>query len=256
MPIWKNGALSTTSGGRPKAGASCSATSSGWSVTTVLKICTCSSSSSNLSPAAARTTSIFSSIASAAVGGHRLGVDLAPDDLRVDADDVGLLGGEREDLRPAAADHDRDRRVRLGHGVDLGDLVVLALERERAVAPQPLHDPDRLAQALDPGERVVLVDAGDGVVLLRPAGAHAEREPALAEQVDRGALLGEHAPGCGSRRRRRAGRPGSSSSHRPRPSAPAPRRAGSRSGRPSGSWRSRGPPPGGRCRSTPWPSRP
>ena len=47
-------------------------------MTTVLKICTCSSSSSNRSPAAARTASTFSSIASAAVVAIDSGLILRP----------------------------------------------------------------------------------------------------------------------------------------------------------------------------------
>ena len=121
VPIWKNGAPSSTSGGSPNAGPSCSADLLGpvgdhrlEDLHLQLEL---------VEPVAGRRADGVDLLVDG-VGGrrrHRLGVDLAADDLRVDADDVGLLGGQGQDLRPAAADHDRDRRDRLGHGVDLGD---------------------------------------------------------------------------------------------------------------------------------------
>ena len=172
-------------------GASCSATSCGWSVTTVLKICTCSSSSSNLSPAAARTASIFSSTASAAVVAIDAGLMLRPTIFGLIPTMSASCAARARIFGPPPPIMIGMRRVRLRHGVDLGDLVVRAREGERAVGPQTLHDLNRLAEPGDACQRVVLVDAGDGVVLLRPAGADPERETPLAEQIDGGALLGE-----------------------------------------------------------------
>ena len=154
----------------------------------------CSSRSSKRAPAASRTQPTFSSVAS---GRHRLrrvgrGA-VARTQVRVDADDLRLARREREDLRRAAADEERHRLLhRLRHAVELGDLVVLAVERERARREQPLHDRDRLREPRDAHARTVERDAGLLVVGGHPARADAELEAAVGEQVERRHLARAH----------------------------------------------------------------
>jgi hypothetical protein len=104
----------------------------------------------------------------------------------------GLLGGQREDLLATAADDDRDLRHGLGLPVDLAHPVVLAVVGELPLTPEAAHDVDGLAQALDAGVGIGLVDARDGIVVLQPAGADGHDEAPVGQQVDGGRLLGEH----------------------------------------------------------------
>ena len=73
--------------------------SCGSSVTTVTKTWSCSSRSSKRSPAASRTHATFSSIVSAAVVAIERGLIERPTIFGLMPDDVGLLGGQGEDLR-------------------------------------------------------------------------------------------------------------------------------------------------------------
>ena len=79
----------------------------------------------------------------------------------------------------------------LGRPVDRGYVVVLAIERKPVLTPEPPHNVDRLSEALDPSGGVDLGDARDRVVALRPAGANAEKEPPVRQEIDGRALLGE-----------------------------------------------------------------
>ena len=72
------------------------------------------------------------------------------------------------------------------------DRVVLALERELLAAEELLDDLNGLLQALDSGRRRVVGNSRLLVVGNQPAGAEAELEPAVGEEVDGGRLLGEH----------------------------------------------------------------
>ncbi len=127
--------------------------------------------------------------------GRRLRTTRAVAQVGVDADDVGVLGGEGED--PLAAATDDERRPRLLHRPGeqrvLVHLVVAAVEGERAVgAEQPLDDLHRLFEALDPDPWRVVREARLFVVGLHPSGAEAELEAALAQDIERGRFLGQH----------------------------------------------------------------
>jgi hypothetical protein len=77
---------------------------------------------------------------------------------------------------------------RLGDHPDLGNRVVASLEGEPLPRPRAQHDLQRLLEAL------AILDLGHAVALEldRPvATAHADVEPASAEDVDHGQLLGE-----------------------------------------------------------------
>src|SRR5690606_8169310 len=105
---------------------------------------------------------------------------------RREADDLRLPRRQRE--RPAAAAADEERRMgpldRLRPTVVVGDRVVLAAERERAIAEAALQDRDRLRQARLTHRRRIEAQA-DGVVLGPvPSGADGDVEPPTAEDVD------------------------------------------------------------------------
>ena len=110
------------------------------------------SRSSKRSPAAARSRASFSSVAAPVSERIESGCVADPGlQVRVDADDLRVLRREREHLRPAAADDDRRVRLlhRLGLTVERVDLVVLAVERERAVGHQALEHGERLVEPRD-----------------------------------------------------------------------------------------------------------
>ncbi len=123
-------------------------------------------------------------------GRHRLGdfgrrVGTRPQ-VGVDPDDLGLARREPEDLRRATTDEERHRLLqRLRHTVELGDAVVLAVERERARCEQALHDRDRLAQAGDAHAGTVERDACLLVVGGHPSRADTELQSTVGEQVER-----------------------------------------------------------------------
>ncbi len=76
--------------------------------------------------------------------------------------------------------------IEIGHGV------VLALEGDRPVGHQPLEDRDRLLETVDPHAGPVELDPGLLVVGGHPAGAEAQLEAPVREQVERRHLAGEH----------------------------------------------------------------
>src|SRR6266581_186844 len=107
-------------------------------------------------------------------------------EVAVDADDVGLACREGQHaLAPAADD---DRRVWSLHGlrltVEAVDPVVLAVERQRAVGPQPFEHGERLGQAVDAHASGVEWKPAALVVDGHPPRADAELEAAVRQQVD------------------------------------------------------------------------
>ena len=94
----------------------------------------------------------------------------------------------------AAADQERRARSlhRLGHPVEIGDAVVLAVERERAVGEEALQHRDRLGEPRDAHAGPIERDARLLVVGRHPARADAELEPAVGQQVERRHLAREH----------------------------------------------------------------
>ena len=127
--------------------------------------------------------------------GGRLRAAGAVAQVDVDADDVGLAGGEGQHPLAAAADDERGTGPLHGAGREgvAQHLVVLAVEVERPVgAQQSLHDLDRLLEARHADGRVVVGQPGLVVVGAHPAGTEAHFEAAVAEHVERGRLLGQH----------------------------------------------------------------
>ena len=95
------------------------------------------------------------------VGTYDTGVHRA-----VDADDVGLTGGDRQ--HPLATTSDDDRRARGLHGLGqpgvVGDRVVLTLERERLGCHSALDDSEAFDEAVDADAGAVIGNAGLFVV--------------------------------------------------------------------------------------------
>ncbi len=74
---------------------------------------------------------------------------------------------------------------RLRHPVELGDLVVLAVERERARREETLDHRDRLCEPGDTHARAVEPDTGLLVVDRHPTCADAELHPTVGEEIER-----------------------------------------------------------------------
>ena len=91
--------------------------------------------------------------------------------------DVGVLGDELEhDLLAATADHDRDR----------------AAHRRRITDRHPLLDHgNRIAEGVQAGDRRAELVAELGVVLLEPARAEPQHQPAPGDVVDRARHVGQ-----------------------------------------------------------------
>ena len=81
---------------------------------------------------------------------------------------------------------------RLRHAVEIGDPVVLAVERERTRREQALQDRDRLREPRDAHAGPVERHAGLLVVDGHPARADAELEATVGEQVERRHLARQH----------------------------------------------------------------
>jgi hypothetical protein len=107
---------------------------------------------------------------------------------------VGKPGGGADRAARAAAAH-QQRGMRLLHGlrlrVEVLDLVVPALERERAGLPRAVHDLDLLGEDLEPRAGVVEGEAVGAVLGLEPAGAHPKLHAAARDVIDRDGRLGE-----------------------------------------------------------------
>src|SRR6266545_6086157 len=108
-------------------------------------------------------------------------------DVRVEVARISVLRDELErDLLPRSADP--DRRMRLLYGLGLvdcpADLVVAALERRLVLRPHRFDDLQRLAQHAQPFRRVGILVAVGTVLVVVPARADAEDEPAMAHHVD------------------------------------------------------------------------
>ena len=161
--------------------------------------------------------------------------------------------------RPDRADHQRraGRPRAARQQLAVARLVPAAVEVDGALAQERPDDRERLLEPVDP---VVEREAEGAELGLVPAGAEAEHEPAAAELVDRGGLLGEQRRvvevragderpeldprGRRGDRRQRASRPPTARA----PDGPPSDRAGARRPRPS---RSRGPRSRGSCRAAP-----
>ena len=91
------------------------------------------------------------------------------------------------------AHQDRRPARPVGHrqALEVGDRVVLALEAERAVGPQALEHRTVLDHPAHPDPRAVHRDARPLVVGVLPAGAEADLEPTLGDEVDGRQLLGQ-----------------------------------------------------------------
>jgi hypothetical protein len=101
--------------------------------------------------------------------------------------DLRVLRGERLDhLRAHAADQDRRMRTlhRLRHEWRVLRLVVLAVERGRVLGEELRHHLDGLDEAVRAAAGRVEGDAVGLVLLLEPAGAHAEDHAPAAHVVD------------------------------------------------------------------------
>ena len=113
-------------------------------------------------------------------------------------DRVPLLGpargGAQRPLPAPAAD--RDRRMgplhRLGLATGVGQVQVLAVERGRGVAEQPDDDLDALVEAVHALLQRRQRDAVRVALLLVPARAEPDLEPALGDDVDGRGHVGQH----------------------------------------------------------------
>ena len=109
---------------------------------------------------------------------------------------------QRDRLHPRADRADqqrrsaRARRAWMEHAV--GDVVVGAVEVDRAVAQQGADDRERFGEAVD---AVVVRESEGGVLTLVPAGAETEDQPPVGGGVDRRRHLGEHRRRVEARRR-------------------------------------------------------
>ena len=107
---------------------------------------------------------------------------------------VGVLRGDAQGhLLAAAADQQRQRLL-YGFGLEHRGVerVVLALERGRLVREQGLDQLGGLGQPLEPFLHGVERDPVLAVLVLLPAGAEPEHEPAAAQVVDGRRHLREH----------------------------------------------------------------
>jgi hypothetical protein len=109
-------------------------------------------------------------------------------------DDIGLAGRDRQHALAGGADQDGRMRAlhRLGKAVERRDHVVLAGERERARAEEPLEHVERLLEAVDPHTRRIEGHPRGVVLGLREAGPETELDASAREHVERRDLLGEH----------------------------------------------------------------
>ena len=101
---------------------------------------------------------------------------------------VAVLGHALQRLLGVSAEPHR-HLARLGARIDaaVGELVILALEGDAVLGPQRLHEADLLGRAHAAG---VEVHAEALELDLVPADADAQPEPALAQRIERGCLLG------------------------------------------------------------------
>ena len=106
------------------------------------------------------------------------------------ADHVVLVGEARRGDRGAGlrAAADDQRRVRVLHGLRerraIDEVVVLALERDVLLGPEPVHDLDLLGEVLEPLAQRRKREPEGLVLELVPAGAHPELDPAARDVVD------------------------------------------------------------------------
>ena len=209
-----------------------------------------SSMSAKRSPAASRTQATFSSTAA---GAHVASAP-GPTAPAVSVPLMPTMSASRAAMPstrwppPPIRIGGHGRCTGFGQPVELGHLVVLALERERPVGEQALQHGEALHEAVDAHAGRVVGDAGGVVVGAHPAGADADLQPAVGEHVHGGQLLGQHdrvlvvvvehqradpqrGGGVGGRHHRRHGRQlvaevvghGEAwSSRGPRPGGPAP----------------------------------
>ena len=99
-------------------------------------------------------------------------------------------------VRSLAGPADADRRVRLLDRLRLAagvvQLVVLPVEGRRSLVSRPDDDLERLVEAVEPLLQRGQVDAVGVALLLVPAGADPELEPAVRDDVERGGHVRQH----------------------------------------------------------------
>ena len=113
--------------------------------------------------------------------------------VEVDADDVRQPPGQRQDALATATDEDRGMRLlnRQRQSSEAVDMHVLAVDRQFVARPVGLQQFDDLTQALDADAGTIHRDAEAFVLGGHPAGAEADLETALGQQVERRHLLGQ-----------------------------------------------------------------
>src|SRR5207253_453629 len=110
-------------------------------------------------------------------------------DGSVPGPEVGVRRGDAHQLRPAAADEDRDRRIRPRLAVGVPDPVVAALERRGRLRPHRPQDVDGLTELLDP-RRTTRIVVAEGLVLVRlPPRPDPEDDPPTRQRLEGGGHL-------------------------------------------------------------------
>src|SRR5205823_10049129 len=107
-----------------------------------------------------------------------------------EADDVGLLRGEREEARAIAPDNDGRMRPldRAGINGMPRDSIVLTDERDLRPAEQALDDRHRLGKPLEPDPSTLEGQPRLVVLGAHVPGAEPKLEPAVAQQIRRRSL--------------------------------------------------------------------